>query len=107
MRCLYGCDDGGGLLTSKFWGVVLALALAGSLLAGPAGVGAASAAAGKKRWAPAAGGFFNDPWGSKDAKFRIERQIVGAIRHAHKGSYIRIAVYSFDRVNVADALIKA
>ncbi len=30
-----------------------------------------------------------------------------AIRHARKGSYIRIAVYSFDRTNVAKALINA
>ena len=43
----------------------------------------------------------------REAKFRIERQIVEAIRHAHKGSCIRIAVYSFDRVNVAKALINA
>jgi phosphatidylserine/phosphatidylglycerophosphate/cardiolipin synthase-like enzyme len=85
---------------------VLALALAGSLLAGPTDAGA-SAAAGKKRWSPAAGGFFNDPWGGTDAKYRIERQVVAAIRHAHKGSYIRIAVYSFDRTNVAKALINA
>ncbi|WP_155992055.1 phospholipase D-like domain-containing protein [Nocardioides sp. URHA0032] len=93
-------------MSSRFWTVLLTLALAGSLLAGPADAGA-SAAAGKKKWAPAAGGFFNDPWGDIDAKYRIERQIVAAIRHAHKGSYIRIAVYSFDRTNVAQALIDA
>ncbi len=58
-------------------------------------------------WHPTEGGFFNDPWGERAAKFRIERQVVEAIRHAHKGSYIRIAVYSFDRVNVARALIEA
>jgi phosphatidylserine/phosphatidylglycerophosphate/cardiolipin synthase-like enzyme len=60
-----------------------------------------------KRWEPPAGGFFNNPWGNREAKFRIERQIVAAINHAHKGSYIRIAVYSFDRVNVAKRLIEA
>ncbi|ABL83255.1 hypothetical protein Noca_3755 [Nocardioides sp. JS614] len=58
-------------------------------------------------WRPAEGGFFNNPWGERADKFRIERQIVAAIRHARKGSYIRIAVYSFDRVNVARALIDA
>jgi phosphatidylserine/phosphatidylglycerophosphate/cardiolipin synthase-like enzyme len=67
----------------------------------------AQAADGSRRWTPTGGGFFNDPWGDQDAKYRIERQIVAAIRHARKGSYIRIAVYSFDRVNVAKALIKA
>ncbi|HEU5038416.1 MAG TPA: phospholipase D-like domain-containing protein [Nocardioides sp.] len=94
-------------MTSRIWGLVLALALAGSLLAGPADGGAAAAAAAKKRWAPVTGGFFNDPWGDQEAKYRIERQVVGAIRHARKGSYIRIAVYSFDRTNVAKALINA
>ena len=79
----------------------VALVLAVSLLSAPAD------AAEKKRWTPPTGGFFNNPWGNQEAKFRIERQIVGAIRHAHKGSHIRIAVYSFDRVNVAKALIEA
>ena len=60
-----------------------------------------------KPWLPATGGWFNDPWGSQESKFRIERQIVAAIKHARKGSYIRIAVYSFDRVNVARALLDA
>jgi phosphatidylserine/phosphatidylglycerophosphate/cardiolipin synthase-like enzyme len=60
-----------------------------------------------KPWTPATGGWFNDPWGDQEAKFRIERQIVAAINHARKGSYIRIAVYSFDRVNVARALLDA
>ena len=58
-------------------------------------------------WRPVEGGFFNNPWGGRRSKFRIERQIVEAIRHARPGSHIRIAVYSFDRVNVAKALIEA
>jgi phosphatidylserine/phosphatidylglycerophosphate/cardiolipin synthase-like enzyme len=58
-------------------------------------------------WAPTNGGFFNNPWGDRRAKFEIERQIMAAIEHAQRGSHIRIAVYSFDRVNVAKALIKA
>jgi phosphatidylserine/phosphatidylglycerophosphate/cardiolipin synthase-like enzyme len=58
-------------------------------------------------WAPTNGGFFNNPWGNRHAKFQIERQIIAAIRHAQKGSHIRIAVYSFDRVNVAKALLNA
>jgi phosphatidylserine/phosphatidylglycerophosphate/cardiolipin synthase-like enzyme len=97
-----------------------AIALAASLLGGPASAGdrtgqaeqvgkvaADARAAGHKPWRPATGGWFNDPWGPQTSKFRIERQIVDAIRHARKGSYIRIAVYSFDRVNVAKALIAA
>ena len=58
-------------------------------------------------WQPESGGFFNNPWGDRPAKFRIERQVIEAIRHAHKGSHIRIAVYSFDRLNVARALVDA
>ncbi len=64
-------------------------------------------AASRKRWEPPTGGHFNNPWRDREAKFRIERQIVAAINHAHKASYIRIAVYSFDRVNVAKRLIEA
>lgn len=88
-----------------------ALAMVGSLL----GVTPASTApaAGqhqhhqRDRWQPEQGGHFNSPWGDRAAKFRIERQIVTAIRHAHRGSYVRIAVYSFDRMNVAKALVDA
>jgi phosphatidylserine/phosphatidylglycerophosphate/cardiolipin synthase-like enzyme len=58
-------------------------------------------------WTPTNGGFFNNPWGDRRDKFQIERQIIAAIRHARKGSHIRIAVYSFDRINVAKALIAA
>jgi phosphatidylserine/phosphatidylglycerophosphate/cardiolipin synthase-like enzyme len=96
----------------RFSGVVLAvaMALAGSLLTVPATAPAsahAAVAVAKKPWEPATGGFFNDPWGGTDSQYRIERQIVAAIRHAKPKSHIRIAVYSFDRVNVAKALIKA
>jgi len=88
-----------------------ALALSVTLLAVPAhaGNGGASdpATPPTTRWTPPTGGFFNDPWGTTEAKFHNERQIVAAIQHARKGSYIRIAVYSFDRVNVASALIAA
>jgi phosphatidylserine/phosphatidylglycerophosphate/cardiolipin synthase-like enzyme len=88
----------------KISGVVVALALAFSLMAASP---PPASAAGSKRWEPATGGFFNNPWGSREVKFRIERQIVAAINHAYKGSFIRIAVYSFDRVNVAKALLRA
>ncbi len=81
------------------------LALVVTMLgAAPAAEAQAAAA---KRWEPRSGGFFNNPWGGREAKFHIERQIVSAINHAHKGSHIRIAVYSFDRVNVAKRLIEA
>ena len=96
-----------------------AIALVAPLLAIPAataGDGASGSGSGgtstsqtdgKKPWKPTTGGWFNDPWGDTASQFRIERQIADAIRHARKGSYIRIAVYSFDRVNMAKLLINA
>ncbi len=59
-----------------------------------------------RKWEAPRGPFFNDPH-RKEGHFRIERQLVDTIKHTPKGSYIRIAVYSFDRVNVAAALVAA
>ncbi len=53
------------------------------------------------------GPYFNNPHGSKSAKFRIERQVINAIRATPRRGYIRIAVYSFDRMPVAKALLSA
>lgn len=62
----------------------------------------------KKKWEPPTGAFFNIPRGTDLSKqWTIERQIVGAINHTPKGEYIRISVFSFDRMPVADALIAA
>ena len=51
--------------------------------------------------------YFNNPRGSWNARLKIERQVMHAINNTKKGSVIRIAVYSFDRVPVAKALIRA
>lgn len=66
-------------------------------------------AAGAKRavWKPAAGAHFNNPNGGKVGKARIEDKIYGAIQHTRKGDEIRIALFSFDRGRMADALIRA
>jgi phosphatidylserine/phosphatidylglycerophosphate/cardiolipin synthase-like enzyme len=58
-------------------------------------------------WRPTAGPHFNVPRAEPERRFRIERQIVGAINHAKKGSLIQITVFSFDRKPVADALVNA
>jgi phosphatidylserine/phosphatidylglycerophosphate/cardiolipin synthase-like enzyme len=59
-------------------------------------------------WRVTQGVFFNVPRNDDPAKvFRIERQILAAINHAPRGSVIMISVFSFDRMNVADALIEA
>ena len=80
-------------MKSRFSGLVgvLLIALAGSLLTVPATAAPPARAAtpqapAKQRWLPPTGGLFNDPWGSEDAKYRVERHIVDAIRHARKGS---------------------
>jgi PLD-like domain len=53
------------------------------------------------------GAYFNDPRGGWPARFRIEHQVVRAIDSAKKGATMRIALYSFDRIPVAQRLIAA
>jgi phosphatidylserine/phosphatidylglycerophosphate/cardiolipin synthase-like enzyme len=53
------------------------------------------------------GAYFNNPRGSWNSRLRIERQVLHAINNTRKGSVIRIALYSFDRIPVAHALIAA
>jgi HKD family nuclease len=60
----------------------------------------------KKGYRAPQGPFFNNPRGGK-AQYNIERQVIAAINHTRKGETIRIAVYSFDRIQVADAIIRA
>lgn len=56
---------------------------------------------------PPQGGHFNNPIGTSEAQHRIERIIRKSIRHAKKGSTIRIALFSFDRRPMAQELIDA
>ena len=77
--------------------------------AGPvvAPVAAPTAAQGARtQWTAPRGPFFNDPHRRK-GWFRIERRVIDTIKHTPKGSTIRIAVYSFDRMPVARALVAA
>ena len=59
-----------------------------------------------RRWRAPRGPYFNDPH-RKKGYFTIERQVIRTIRHTPRGSTIRIAVYSFDRMPVAKALVAA
>jgi hypothetical protein len=59
-----------------------------------------------RRWKAYNGPYFNDPH-LKAGHFRIESKVIDTIRHVPKGATIRIAVYSFDRMPVAHALIEA
>lgn len=69
--------------------------------------GPVSAAAGKRRqWRAPQGPYFNDPHLEK-GWFRIEKKVVNTIRKTRKGSTIKIAIYSLDRMPVANALVAA
>jgi len=59
-----------------------------------------------KRWKAFNGPFFNNPHLPKD-RYRIERRILETLRHVPKGEYVRIAIYSFDRIPVANAIVAA
>ena len=59
-----------------------------------------------RRWKAFNGPYFNDPH-LKAGHFRIESKVIDTIRHTPKGATIRIAVYSFDRLPVAQALVAA
>ena len=58
-------------------------------------------------WRPKLGAVFNNPIGKASEAQAIIRRVIKAINHSRKGSTIRIAVYSFDRGDVAHALRKA
>jgi phosphatidylserine/phosphatidylglycerophosphate/cardiolipin synthase-like enzyme len=60
----------------------------------------------KRKWKAPNGPFFNDPH-RKKGYFTIEREVIKTIRHTPRKAVIRIAVYSFDRMPVANALIDA
>lgn len=63
-------------------------------------------APGFHKWKAPSGPHFNDPH-RKAGYFRIERKVIDTIRHTPRGSMIRIAVYSLDRMAVADELVAA
>ncbi|HEY0888782.1 MAG TPA: phospholipase D-like domain-containing protein [Nocardioides sp.] len=68
---------------------------------------APASAAATPTWMPQAGPVFNNPLGSLKGQQAILRQVLAAVRHAPRGSLIQMAVYSFDRSDLAYALRKA
>lgn len=59
-------------------------------------------------WQPRVGPAFNLPVSPKGSqRTALVRRVIGAVDHTPRGEYIRIAAYSFDRQDVADALIRA
>ena len=79
----------------------LGVALAFVLLTTGATAGSAAA------WQPDPGAHFNYPWGRTAAQARLVKTFVAAVNHAHRGSTIKVAAYSNDRKDIADALIAA
>jgi phosphatidylserine/phosphatidylglycerophosphate/cardiolipin synthase-like enzyme len=71
-----------------------------------AAMNAPAAKPGKRKWKAPNGPYFNDPH-VKKGHFAIEGKVIETIRHARPKSIIRIAVYSLDRVPVANALVAA
>lgn len=58
-------------------------------------------------WTPREGAVFNVPRSTPAKENRLEDQVVAAIAHAKSGSTIRMAMFSFDRHRVSQALVDA
>ena len=58
-------------------------------------------------WRPHLGADFNNPVGSRAARSVLVKRVLAAVRHTRKGQTIRFAMYSLDRRDVVDALLKA
>lgn len=61
----------------------------------------------KKGWVPDKGAKFNVPRVGGEPQFRLEQQVIDAINRAKPRSFIKMAMFSFDRTQVSDALIAA
>jgi phosphatidylserine/phosphatidylglycerophosphate/cardiolipin synthase-like enzyme len=114
-----GCCAVSIALVLSLWGIGPSAALAVRTTAPLAQVASAATAASaattaekKKpkphasRWKAYNGAFFNNPHVNAD-RFTIERRLIDTIRHVPRGGTVRIAVYSFDRIPVANAIIAA
>lgn len=80
---------------------LLAVVLATVVLVGGGTLSAAQA------WEPPTGAMFNNPMGKRDVQDRTMKHIIKAINESPKHSMIRIAMYSLDRHDVTDALLRA
>ena len=58
-------------------------------------------------YTPPPGASFNDPGGDRDAQNRLAVNVRQTIDSVPRGGIIRMAIYSFDRPDIADALIAA
>jgi phosphatidylserine/phosphatidylglycerophosphate/cardiolipin synthase-like enzyme len=81
---------------------LLVLLLPSVLIVGTGAVVAAATA-----YTPDQGAAFNNPRGTYEAKNRLAIKLRKTINSAPRNSIIRIAVYSFDRKDLGDALVQA
>lgn len=86
--------------------LILATALVASLTTA-ALAGSAAPAVAQARYTPEAGALMNVPMGTKAEKHRLAVKLRKSIWAAPAGSVIKIAVYSFDRKELGDALVAA
>lgn len=93
------------LRLSRVVALMLATALITSVFSA-ATVGTASAVK-WSNWKPQSGAKFNVPRAKASNQFRLENQVVASINHARSGSAIRMAMFSFDRFPITNALIRA
>lgn len=91
----------------KWLGRLLSMALVTTLLV--AGLSTAPAQAGHTDggYYPRQGGLFNVPRGTIDNQERILDHFLTAINHTKKGALIQFSLFSFDRHDIARALIRA
>ena len=100
------------MLVATTWAVLPSGQAAAAESSAPAPAQLASASAdqrgtSERRYRTPTKPFFNNPRGRAGQRFRIEKQIVRAINHTKRKDIIRFALYSFDRVPVARALLNA
>jgi phosphatidylserine/phosphatidylglycerophosphate/cardiolipin synthase-like enzyme len=93
-------------LLRQLHALILATALVAALTTA-ALVGAAAPATAKAPYTPESGALMNVPMGTKAEKHRLAVKLRKSIWAAPKGSVIKIAVYSFDRKELGDALAAA
>ncbi|WP_244929499.1 phospholipase D-like domain-containing protein [Nocardioides sp. W7] len=86
---------------------VVAGAVIAPIAAAPIASPAEAASARKGGWRPTPGVKFNTPRVGGERQFRLENQVIAAVRRAKPRSTIKMVMFSFDRMQVADALIEA
>lgn len=98
-------------MSRRLWGLLPACAAVVALLVASLHVvdrqSSVALAAETSRWRPRLGAIFNNPVLGPAARTAIVSRVRRAIDHTPRGATIRFAMYSFDRKDIADALVRA